>query len=118
MSSLWIKIIGCPLTLMIAAWILPNVQYGAYYQPIVVGLILAVAGVLMEYMLLREDTLWTSTLLDFAVSVLIVYFVSNLFPGAYVTWVGAFITGVLLAVVEYITHSWLIRSGRTRKSPA
>lgn len=117
MTSLWIKFFGCPLGVILAAWLLPNVDYTSYYQPIVIGFILAGVGVLMEYLLLREGTLWTSTMLDFAASVLIVYFVSKLMPGAAVTWIGAILTGALLAVLEYFTHLWLIRNGKTQKSP-
>ncbi|MFD0869379.1 Protein of uncharacterised function (DUF2512) [Chlamydia abortus] len=118
MASLIMKIIACPIGVLIAAWLFPNVDYGAYYQAIIVGLILAVVGVLMEYLLLKRGTLWTSTLMDFIASVIIVYFVSNMFAGASVTFWGAVLTGLLLAVIEYFTHLWLIRSGRTQKSPA
>lgn len=118
MTSLLMKIIICPLSLIVAAWIFPNVQFGAFYQAVIVGLILAAAGVLMEYMFLREGTLWISTLMDFAASTLILFFVANLFAGTTITFFGAVLTSLLLAVVEYFTHLWLIKSGRTQKSPA
>ncbi|WP_373228942.1 hypothetical protein [Cohnella sp.] len=118
MTSLLMKIFICPIGVIVSAWLFPGVRYGAYYQPIIVGLILAVVGVLMEYMLLKKGTLWISTFMDFAASVLIVYFVSNWFPGAAVTFFGAILTGALLAITEHFTHLWLIQSGRTQKAPA
>jgi hypothetical protein len=118
MNSLLIKIFVCPITVIISAWLFPNVQYAAYSQAIIVGLVLAAAGVMMEYMFLKKGTLWISTWIDFAASVLIVYFVSNLFTGAAVTFFGAVLTGALLAVTEHFTHLWLIRNGKTKKSPA
>lgn len=118
MTSLLMKVIICPLALIVSAWILPNVQYAAIYQPIIVGLILAAVGTAMEYMLLKKGTLWTSTLLDFVATVAVVYLISNAFPGAAVTFFGAIIVGLLFAVIEYFTHLWLIRSGRTEKSAA
>ncbi len=79
---------------------------------------MALVGVLMEYLLLRKGTLWISTILDFAVSVLILYSIANLFAGTTITFTGAVLTGILLGVIEYFTHLWLIKSGRTQKSPA
>jgi hypothetical protein len=64
MTSFWIKAITVPVALAIVAWLLPDVRYDAYYMPILVGVILAVVGMLMEYALLREGTLWLSTFAD------------------------------------------------------
>jgi uncharacterized membrane protein len=110
------KLVICPLTVIASSYLFPNVNYASLYQPIILGFILAVAGVMMEYLFLREGTVWLSTAMDFAASVLIVYFVSQFFVGAAVTFFGAILTGLLLAVTEYFTHNWLIRTGRTQKS--
>ena len=117
MTSLLMKIIMCPLAVIIASWILPNVAYENILQPIIVGLILAVVGVLMEYMILKRGTLWISTFADAVASLIIVYFVSNWFPGAFVTFFGALLTSILLGVIEYFTHRWLNNVGLTKKSP-
>jgi uncharacterized membrane protein YvlD (DUF360 family) len=117
MTSFLLKIIVCPLGVILAAYALPNVEYGAYYQPILVGVALAVVGVIMEYVLLHRGTLWVSTLMDFAVTAIVVYYASNSMDGAAVTFMGAVWTSVLLTIVEYFLHLWLIRSGRTRKRP-
>ena len=118
MNSFLLKIIVCPISLIVLWWLLPNIEYGAYYQPIIVGLVLAVAGVLMEYLFLKKGTLWTSVAMDFVASVLLVYFISNWFPTANVTFFGAILVGLVLGVIEYFTHRWLLRQGKTRKSPA
>lgn len=55
---------------------------------------------------------------DFDATTLIVYFVSLLFAGAAVTFLGAVLTALLIGVTEYFQHQWLISSGRTEKSPA
>jgi hypothetical protein len=117
MTSLLIKLFVCPLGVIISDWLFPNVDFAAYYQAIIVGLLLAGAGTVMEYMFLRKGTLWISNLMDLGASVLIVYFISNLFTGTVVTFFGAILTGILLGVTEHITHLWLIRTGKTRKSP-
>ncbi|WP_156288908.1 DUF2512 family protein [Oceanobacillus salinisoli] len=118
MTGLIIKIFVCPITVFIASFLFPNVTYANLWQPIIVGLILAVAAHMMEIFLLKADTFWTSTLMDFAAATLIVYFVSLFLAGAEVTFFGALFTGLLLAVTEIFQHRYLINSGRTRKSPA
>jgi hypothetical protein len=118
MISLLIKIFVCPIGVIVSDWLFPNVDFAAYYQAILVGLVLAAAGTTMEYMFLKRGTLWTSTLIDFAASVLIVYFISNLFAGTVVTFFGAILTAILLTATEHVTHLWLIRSGRVQKSPS
>ena len=117
MSSLLLKIFICPIGIILSAWLIPGIEYSGYYQPVTVGLILAIVGVLMEYILLKKGTLWFSTLMDFAATVIIVYFISNWFTTAYVTFLGAVLVGALLAVIEYFVHLWLIKTGRTQKSP-
>ncbi|MBE4910117.1 DUF2512 family protein [Bacillus luteolus] len=116
MTSLLMKIIICPLVVALSASFLANVHYANFIQPIIVGLILAVAGVAMEYLFLKEGRVWFSTLMDFVASVIIVYFVTNLFTTASATLFGALIIGFLLAVTEHFTHSYLVKSGKTRKT--
>lgn len=116
MAGLLVKLIVCPLTVMLAAYIFPNVNYTALYQPIIVGLILALSAHMMEVFLLKKGTFWMSTFMDFIAATLIVYFVS-LFQLATVTFFGAILTALLLTLTEFVQHRWLIRSGRTQKSP-
>lgn len=115
MASFWIKMVTVPVALALAAWLLPNVRYDAYYMPILVGAILAVVGMLMEYTLLRDGMLWVSTFADVAVAALIIYFVSNMFAGADVSFFGAVLASLLIGVLEFFTHRWLIRTGRAEK---
>ncbi|WP_076850175.1 DUF2512 family protein [Rubeoparvulum massiliense] len=118
MSSLMMKILICPIGVAVAGWLFPNVYYAGLYQPLVVGLLLAIAGFFLEYLVLRKGTLWISTVLDFIATALLVYLISNLFMDAVVSVFGAILTAGLLTVVEYFTHRWLIRTGRAEKSPA
>ncbi|WLD94646.1 DUF2512 family protein [Alkalihalobacillus sp. AL-G] len=118
MTSLLMKIIACPVAVIIAMFLFPGVDYESMWQPIIVGLILAVAGVFMEYLILRQGTFWFSIIADFVASVVIVYFVSNLLWVPSVTLLGAVLTGVLLAGMEYFTHRFLLSSGKAQKTPA
>lgn len=118
MTTLVIKIIMCPLAVILSSYLFPDVNYSAIYQPIIVGLILAVIGTIMEYMFLREGTLWISTGMDFVASFFVVYLVSLLFIGATVTITGALATSLIIAAIEFFTHQYLINSGKTRKVPS
>jgi hypothetical protein len=118
LASFLIKLVVCPLAIILSAYLFPNVNYATLFDPIIVGIILAGAGNMLEYAFLNEETLWLSTGIDFVASVLLVYFISLFFVDSRVTFFGAILTGLILAIAEYFTHLWLIRSGRTKKSTA
>lgn len=115
MAGFIVKLFICPIAVLIAAYILPNVYYPQLYQPIVIGVVLAILAHTMELFILKRETFWTSTILDFIAATAIVYFVSNLFAGAVVTFFGAILTAILLMITELVQHFWLITSGRTKK---
>lgn len=116
MTSLAMKIVICPIAVLLSSYIFPNVYYPNWFQAILVGIILAAGGVMLEYLFLREGTLWSSNIIDFVASFLIVYFVSQFLPGAVVTFWGAFLVALLITVTEHFQHAFLIRSGRTQKT--
>ncbi|WP_174732197.1 hypothetical protein [Mesobacillus harenae] len=116
MAGLLVKILVCPITVIIASFLFPNVFYSNLLQPIIVGLVLAFSAHMMEIFILKEGMFWLSTIADFATATLIVYFVSLFFVTATVTVGGAILTGLLLAATEIVQHYWLIGRGRTEKS--
>ncbi len=118
MTSFIMKLIMCPLLVILSAWLFPGIEFSNYAQAIVVGVILAVVGTVMEYMLLRRGTLWISNIADFIASFVIVYFISNLFNGADVTFLGALMTALLLGIAEHFTHLWLINNHKVKKEAA
>lgn len=115
MTGLVVKLLVCPIGIMIASWIFPNVNFSSWYQPILIGLALAVVGYVMELLFFREDTKWLMLFLDFILTTAGVYFGAMLFIGADVTFWGAVLTGILIAVTEIFQHNWLLASGRVRK---
>ncbi len=116
MTGFLIKLIMCPLILYLTDYISPAVNYGSVYQPLILGLILAVAAHLLEVYLLEKGTLWVSTLADFVAASFIVYFGTLLLPEASITFGGALLAAGLLTVAEYYLHLYLIRTGKTQKS--
>lgn len=115
MSGLVVKLLVTPIGIVLASWIFPNVNFGSWYQPIIIGVLLAFIGFAMELAILNENTNWLSTFIDWGVSTIFIYFGAMFFVNTSVTFWGAFLTGALLAVTEIFQHNWLLNSGRTQK---
>lgn len=115
MSGFIVKLIVCPIGIILASWIFPNVNFAAWYQPIIIGVVLAVIGYYMEVGMLRKNTNWVSTAIDFVVTTLVVYFGAMLFNGTHVTFWGAVLTGIIIGITEIFQHYWLLGSGRVDK---
>ncbi|MGY0691728.1 DUF2512 family protein [Virgibacillus sp. FSP13] len=117
MSGFIVKLIVCPIGIILASWIFPNVNFAYWYQPIIIGVVLAVIGYFMEVVMLKENTNWLSTGLDFIVTTLVVYYGAMFFVNSAVTFWGAVLTGILIAVTEIFQHYWLLETGRAKKGP-
>ncbi|SEQ27579.1 Protein of unknown function [Virgibacillus subterraneus] len=115
MTGLVVKLLICPIGLFLASWVFPNVEFGYWYQPIILGVVLAFVGYFMERILLREETNWLSVFMDFVATTLIVYFGAMLFVDTRITFFGSILTAALLAVTEIFQHNWLLDSGRIKK---
>jgi len=115
MTSLFFKIVTFPLGALLAAWLFANVNFEHYYEPILVGLLAAVVGVLVEYVILRKGTLWLSTFSDVIINWVFLYVVANMFEGAYVTVWGALLTSLIIGAVDYFIHYYLIKNGLVKK---
>ncbi|MFD1360519.1 DUF2512 family protein [Lentibacillus salinarum] len=118
MTGLMVKLLVCPIGLYVASWLFPNVDFGYWYQPIILGVVLAFVGYFMERAMLREETNWLSVGTDFIVSTLIVYFGAMLLADTAITFFGALLAGAVLAVAEIFQHNWLLNSGRVEKEEA
>jgi hypothetical protein len=114
--GLILKILICPAVVYFTDLATIDVNFPSTFQAVLLGLVLAVAGQIMELFILKRGTLWMSTLADFFAFVIIVYVGSSFFPGAYVTFVGSLLTASFLTITEYVQHAWLIRTGRTEKA--
>lgn len=116
--GLVVKLIVTPIGIILASWIFPNVNFANWYQPIMLGVIAAIIGYFLEVLMLREDTNWMMTIIDFVLSSAIIYFGARFFAESYVTFWGALLTGALLAVTEIFQHNWLLESSRAEKDGA
>ncbi|MFA1820760.1 DUF2512 family protein [Virgibacillus oceani] len=115
MTGLVVKLLVTPIGIILASWIFPNVNFGGWYQPIIIGAGLAFIGFAMELAILKENTNWLSTFIDWGVSAIVIYFGAMFFVNTSVTFWGAVLTGALLAVTEIFQHNWLLNSDRAHK---
>lgn len=116
MTDLITKIIICPLTLIISDYLFRDVYYPYNYQPIFIGVIIAVAGYLIDLILLKPGTAIISTLADFLADFILVYFSQFILPSTVVTLMSAVLIATILAVIEYFEHVYLVRNYKMKKS--
>ncbi len=116
MTGFIIKLLSCPIILLISDALFNGINYNNVYQPIIVGVVLAVLAHGMEVLLLRKGTFWISNTADLVTAFLIIWISQLFLPGARVTFLGALLPAVLLAVAEYVLHMYLIRSGKWAKA--
>ncbi|GAB3805138.1 DUF2512 family protein [Virgibacillus kimchii] len=117
MNGLVVKLLVTPIGIIIASWIFPNVNFAGWYQPIIIGVLLAFVGYAMELAILNENTKWLTVFIDWGVSAIFIYFSAFLFVNTFVSFWGAVLTGALLAVTEIFQHNWLLNSGHNREDP-
>ncbi|WP_042223632.1 DUF2512 family protein [Oceanobacillus manasiensis] len=115
MTGMLLKLIITPLGIIIASWLLPNVQFAYWYQPILIGALLAVIGYTAELMLLSKKTKGSVLALDFVISAVGIYIGAWVFANTGVTPLGAILTAVLLVITEIFQHNWLIQSGKIKR---
>jgi hypothetical protein len=112
LSTFLIKLIVCPSIVLLSNYLFRSVYYPNLYQPILVGVILAVLGHGMEHLILRRGTFWTSNIMDFGAAFAVLYFGQLLLPGSVVNGFGALLVAFLLNITEYFQHKWLIKHKR------
>ncbi|HAU31782.1 MAG: Membrane spanning protein [Desulfotomaculum sp. 46_296] len=117
MAGFLVKIIVCPLIIYISGLFFRQVSFTALYQPVIIGLILAVAAHTMELYILKPGTLWISSAIDFVAATLIIYVVPFFMKGLRLSFGGAISTALLFTITEIFQHSWLINSNKTVKGP-
>lgn len=116
MFGLIMKIIVCPILLLISDYLLTSVYFTYVYQAIIVGIALAIVGHLMELLLLQRKTVWVNTVLDFLAAFTIIFLSQYVTRGIIITVSGALIVAIAVALIEHFLHLYLVSSGKTKKS--
>jgi uncharacterized membrane protein YvlD (DUF360 family) len=115
MIGLILKIVVSPLSILFTDYFSEEINYPNIYSVIIVGLIIAFTGHLLELYTLRKGTLWISTAMDFTAATAIIYLSQLFIRGTMNTIGGALVTAVIICIFEVMLHYYLIKSGKTRK---
>lgn len=110
------KLFVCPVLVVLADALFPEVNFANLYQSVGVGFVLAVGGYFLDRALLAPGSLWLTTMFDFIIGFLIVYGSLVFLPTAEIAAIGAGFVAIFFGVSEYIQHLWLIRTGRTENA--
>lgn len=105
MLSFITRLIVTPLLILLVTKISADVEYPLLYQPIIIGLFLAIIGQLMEIKLFETRFIWTCLAIDFIAAIGIIYLSQFLFINAFVTPNAAVMTSVIFFLSEYFQIS-------------
>lgn len=105
MLSFIIRLFVTPLLLYLVTKVSQEVEYSSLYQPILIGVILAVIGQLMEIKLYETRLLWACLTIDFTAAFGIIYLSQFLFNHALITPKAALMTSVIFFLSEYFQIS-------------
>ncbi|WP_274362275.1 DUF2512 family protein [Paenibacillus thermotolerans] len=105
------KLVITPIGLWLCDQMLRDVHYPYATSIVLAGLLLAVVGYALEWLMLRRGTLWLTTVADWALSAAFIYASQYVIAGAYASVTGALLSGGILAIVEYFMHRYEISSG-------
>jgi uncharacterized membrane protein YjjP (DUF1212 family) len=116
MTGLLMKLFICPTLVLLSDLLFRGINYSNIYQPVTVGLFLALAAHISELFSLGRVSIWINNTIDFIAAFAIIYISQFYYTGSRITFTGAFLAAVILTISEYFQHSYLIRSGLVRKA--
>lgn len=105
MISFIIKLIVTPLLILLATRVSTEIEYPLLYQPILIGLILAGIGQIMELKLFETRLVSLCLLIDFTAAVGIIYISQFLFNNSLITPKATLMTSVIFLLSEYFQIS-------------
>ncbi|MFC7393131.1 DUF2512 family protein [Scopulibacillus cellulosilyticus] len=110
MVNFILKIVLTPVIIVIAD-LFSNVQinYGTAYEAVIMGVIVGLINFAVELLLFRRGTFWITTVADFVITMFVVFFGSNIFTDAYVGALGAFTVSLIITVLEYFLHFYVLK---------
>lgn len=117
MIGLTIKLVATPLIIYLVDLLSNQVNYASWWQILMVSLFLAAVGQFLEAGQLMNGSVIINAGLNLIVNTLLLDLSNTVFSQTTVTFYGAVITALLIVVVEYFYHRYLMTSGRIQKFP-
>lgn len=110
-TNLILKLVLSPIIVIICDLLSPfQINYNAVYEAIIIGLFVGIINYALEWLMLAKGTLWVTTILDFIITLCVVFFGTMLFADAFMTSFGALTITILITILEFFLHSWLLKS--------
>lgn len=107
--NLILKLVLSPIIIVLCDLFTPNlINYGTVSQALIIGLFVGIVNFAVEWMMLTSGTLWVTTIMDFILTMCVVFFGSKLYVDAYMTTVGALLITGVITIMEYLLHHWLL----------
>jgi hypothetical protein len=116
MAGLLMKLFICPTLVLLSDVLFRSINYSNIYQPVTVGLFLALVAHISELFSLGRVSIRMNNVIDFIAAFAVIYASRFYYAGSRITFTGAFLTAVILTISEYFQHSYLIRAGLARKA--
>lgn len=109
MFDLTAKIFLFPSLLFVVTKLLPDFHFASLTQLLITGLVLAVLAAAADHLLLNKIKNPLSTLLDWGLTVILLWVSNWVWPGIEISLLSALLFATALAAVEYLTHGLLLR---------
>lgn len=110
-TNLILKLVLSPIIVIICDLLSPvQINYNAVYEAIIIGLCVGIVNFAIEWLMLAKGTLWVTTILDFIITLCVVFFGTMLYDDALMSTLGALTITILVTIMEYFLHSWLLRN--------
>ncbi|HWP96690.1 MAG TPA: hypothetical protein VN426_07545 [Syntrophomonadaceae bacterium] len=107
--KVWLKVILVPSMFFLAQILFKNqVQIPIAYYTLSLGLLMAVAAIVIEVLYLDKKNLYFTSGIDFVAATTLVYISHWVFKGSNITFTGALLTGLLVLIVEFGQHVWML----------
>ena len=103
------KLILYPATLLISNIILSGIDYSNAYEPIIIGLLLALLSHMLETIILKKGTLWINTGIDYIAAFLLIYLSQYIFNDSHIAVFPTLFISSLIIIFEFFNHLFFLQ---------
>ena len=101
------KFLLCPFLVALGDYMFRGVSYANAVQWIIVGIVIAVGGIIGDMTLLDRAGHVGGFLTDTLMTALVIWASQFFLAGAFATWSGALGVGLLVGLSELFVHRWV-----------
>jgi len=94
------RFIVTAIVLMITAWLVPGFRIGSFGSAVLLALVIAVLGWLVENMVGREVTPFGRGIVGFLLSAIVIYLSQFIVSGSHITLLGALLAALVVGIFD------------------